>query len=49
MTTGQRPFPGDTTGQLTVQITSRDPDPPRSQLMSPSWFNDPPGPLLVDQ
>jgi len=28
---------------------SRDPDPPRSQMMSPSWFNDPPGPLLVDQ
>ena len=28
---------------------SRDPDPPRSLLMSPSWFNDPPGPLLVDQ
>jgi hypothetical protein len=28
---------------------SRDPDPPRSQLMSASWFKDPPGPLLVDQ
>ncbi len=27
---------------------SRDPDPPRSQMMSPSWFTDPPGPLLVD-
>jgi hypothetical protein len=27
---------------------SRDPDPPRSQLMSASWFKDPPGPLLVD-
>jgi hypothetical protein len=27
---------------------SRDPDPPRSQMMSESWFNDPPGPLLVD-
>lgn len=27
---------------------SRDPDPPRSLLMSPSWFRDPPGPLLVD-
>ena len=26
-----------------------DPDPPRSQMMSPSWFTDPPGPLLVDQ
>lgn len=28
MTTGQRPFPGDTTGQLTVQITSREPRSP---------------------
>jgi hypothetical protein len=28
---------------------SRDPDPPRSKMMSPSWFDDPPGPLLVDQ
>lgn len=28
---------------------SRDPDPPRSQMMSPSWFQDPPGPLLVDE
>jgi len=27
---------------------SRDPDPPRSKLMSPSWFQDPAGPLLVD-
>lgn len=27
---------------------SRDPDPPRSQLMSSSWFKDPPGPLLTD-
>ena len=27
---------------------SRDPDPPRSELMSASWFKDPPGPLLVD-
>ncbi len=27
---------------------SRDPDPPRSLLMSPSWFKDPAGPLLVD-
>ena len=27
---------------------SRDPDPPRSLLMSESWFKDPPGPLLVD-
>src|SRR3954469_9069499 len=28
---------------------SKDPDPPRSLLMSPAWFKDPPGPLLVDQ
>ncbi|MEO7165451.1 MAG: L,D-transpeptidase [Spartobacteria bacterium] len=27
---------------------SRDPDPPRSQMMSSSWFKDPPGPLLKD-
>lgn len=30
MTTGQRPFPGDTTGQLTVQIAGREPRPPSS-------------------
>ncbi len=30
MTTGQRPFPGDTTGQLTVQIASREPRAPES-------------------
>jgi len=28
---------------------SRDPDPPRSLMMSSEWFKDPPGPLLVDQ
>jgi lipoprotein-anchoring transpeptidase ErfK/SrfK len=28
---------------------SRDPDPPRSLLMSPAWFKDPAGPLLVDR
>ena len=27
---------------------SRDPDPPRSLLMSPNWFQDPRGPLLVE-
>ena len=27
---------------------SRDPDPPRSVMMSDGWFKDPPGPLLVD-
>lgn len=28
---------------------SRDPNPPRSQLMSASWFRDPAGPLLISQ
>jgi hypothetical protein len=28
---------------------SKDPNPPRSELMSSSWFKDPPGPLLIDQ
>jgi hypothetical protein len=27
---------------------SKDPDPPRSVMMSEGWFKDPPGPLLVD-
>jgi hypothetical protein len=27
---------------------SRDPDPPRSLLMSPGWFRDPAGPLLIE-
>jgi L,D-transpeptidase catalytic domain len=27
---------------------SRDPDPPRSLMLSEGWFKDPPGPLLVD-
>ena len=27
---------------------SRDPDPPRSFMMSPAWFQDPEGPLLID-
>jgi hypothetical protein len=37
-------------GKMVVRLDqSRDPDPPRSQMMSPSWFTDPPGPLLVDQ
>jgi hypothetical protein len=26
---------------------SRDPDPPRSFMMSPAWFKDPAGPLLI--
>jgi hypothetical protein len=28
---------------------SKDPDPPRSYMMSPQWFKDPSGPLLVHQ
>ncbi|MFN2621579.1 MAG: L,D-transpeptidase [Chthoniobacterales bacterium] len=28
---------------------SKDPDPPRSFMLSDAWFKDPPGPLLVDQ
>src|SRR4051794_815045 len=28
---------------------SKDPDPPRSQMMASSWFKDPPGSLLVDE
>jgi hypothetical protein len=27
---------------------SRDPDPPRGYMMSPAWFKDPPGPLLIE-
>ena len=27
---------------------SKDPDPPMSAMMSPSWFEDPSGPLLID-
>jgi hypothetical protein len=44
-------FPEDKKyGNLVLRLDqSRDPDPPRSQMMSPSWFKDPPGPLLVDQ
>ena len=34
--------------QVTPLDQSRDPDPPRSFLLSPAWFKDPPGPLLVD-
>ncbi|MFL6584038.1 MAG: L,D-transpeptidase [Chthoniobacterales bacterium] len=34
--------------QVTPLDQSRDPDPPRSLLLSSSWFKDPPGPLLVD-
>jgi hypothetical protein len=37
-------------GHLVLRLDqSRDPDPPRSVLLSPSWFKDPPGPLLVEQ
>lgn len=37
-------------GRLVTRLDeSRDPNPPRSEMMSASWFKDPPGPLLVDQ
>ena len=28
---------------------SRDPDPPRAYMLSSRWFQDPPGPLLIEQ
>jgi hypothetical protein len=34
--------------QVTRLDQSKEPDPPRSLLLSPGWFKDPPGPLLVD-
>ncbi len=44
-------LPEDATyGHLVQRLDqSRDPDPPRSVLLSPSWFKDPPGALLVEQ
>jgi len=44
-------LPEDATyGRMVQRLDqSRDPDPPRSVLLSPSWFKDPPGPLLVEQ
>ncbi len=43
--------PEDSTYGAKVQKLdqSRDPDPPRSYMLSPSWFKDPAGPLLVEQ
>lgn len=36
-------------GKLVQRLDqSHDPDPPRAQMMSASWFQDPPGPLLID-
>jgi L,D-transpeptidase catalytic domain len=35
--------------QVTRIDQSKDPNPPRAELMSSSWFKDPPGPLLIDQ
>ena len=35
LTTGQRPFPGETTGKLTLEITSREPRPP--EQFNPSF------------
>ncbi|RYD61507.1 MAG: murein L,D-transpeptidase [Verrucomicrobiaceae bacterium] len=42
--------PEDATAGRTVQPLdqSRDPNPPMSALMSPSWFQDPEGPLLIE-
>jgi L,D-transpeptidase catalytic domain len=34
--------------RVTPLDQSRDPDPPRSFLLSPAWFKDPEGPLLTD-
>ena len=34
--------------QVTKLDQSKDPDPPRSFMMSSAWFKDPPGPLLTD-
>jgi len=47
----QRSLPEDQKyGKLVQKLDqSRDPDPPRSLLLSPAWFKDPPGPLLVDE
>jgi len=44
-------LPEDATyGRMVQRLDqSRDPDPPRSLLLSPSWFKDPPGALLVEQ
>jgi L,D-transpeptidase catalytic domain len=43
--------PEDATIGKTVQRLDQrnDPDPPASRLMSPSWFQDPAGPLLTEQ
>jgi lipoprotein-anchoring transpeptidase ErfK/SrfK len=47
----ERSLPEDSKyGHLVQKLDqSRDPDPPRSQMLSASWFKDPPGPLLIDQ
>jgi len=36
-------------GKVRKLDQSGDPDPPRSFMMSPRWFQDPAGPLLVEQ
>lgn len=42
--------PEDATVGRTVQALdqSKDPDPPQAVMMSPQWFQDPPGPLLIE-
>jgi hypothetical protein len=44
-------FPEDRMyGHFVRKLDQRnDPDPPRSHLMSPAWFNDPKGPLLIKE
>jgi len=38
-----------TVGRSVMRLDqSRDPDPPRSSMMSPAWFKDPAGPLLIE-
>ena len=45
-----RTQPEDATAGRSVRKLdqSRDPDPPRSYMMSPAWFKDPAGPLLTN-
>lgn len=38
-----------TVGRSVMRLDqSRDPDPPRSYMLSPAWFKDPAGPLLIE-
>ena len=44
--TGLR-FASMTVGTVRKLDQSRDPDPPRSYMLSAAWFKDPAGPLLL--